>query len=247
MRKRLVAGAAALVLAVLGTVVLLSYVRGADARALAGTQTTNIVLVTRQVPAGTPADQLPAYTAVKPVPVNVVTQGTVTDLTSLTGRVAAVALEPGEQLLDSRFITPDQLKSRTGVPVPTGMITTTVLLEPQRALGGKVAAGDTVGVSISQKGATPLTNLQMRSALVTDVQGALAANSASSAPQGGVSPAATASTLPTTSLLVTLALAPKDAERLVWGAEHGTLWLSAEPVGTPNGGTQILDGQKVYQ
>lgn len=49
------------------------------------------------------------------------------------------------------------------------------------------------------------------------------------------------------SLLVTLALAPKDAERLVWGAEHGTLWLSAEPVGTPNGGTQILDGQKVYQ
>jgi len=252
-RRRLVAGAAALVLALLGTVVLLSYVRGADARALAGTRTVDVVMVTKQVPAGTPAEQLPGFTALAPVPAAVVASGAITDLASLTGRVAAVTLEPGEQVLGTRFVSPDQQKAASAVTVPAGMITTTVQLEPQRALGGKITAGDTVGVSISQKAnAASLTNLQLRSALVTAVQGApdtaAASTDKTTASEGSVSPAAAAaSTLPSSNLLVTLALAPKDAERLVWGAEHGTLWLSAEPAGTPEGGTQILDGQKVYQ
>jgi len=248
-RNRLVAGAAALVLALLGTVVLLSYVRGADTRALAGTQTVNVLVVTQQVPAGTAGDQLGSLVSLKPVPASTLASGAVTDVASLSGRVAAVTLEPGEQVLDSRFVSPDQQRTKGSVAIPAGMITTTVQLEPKRALGGALAAGDTVGVFISQAGNTGgLTNLKLRSALVTTVQGAPApAGADAPATSGGVSPAAASSTLPSTSLMVTLALAPADAERLVWGAEHGTLWLSKEPPGTPVGGTQIVDGQKVYQ
>ena len=45
MRRRLIAALAALVLAATGAVVLLAYVRGADARALAGTETVDVLVV----------------------------------------------------------------------------------------------------------------------------------------------------------------------------------------------------------
>ena len=60
MRRRLIAAFAALVLLFAGTVVLLAYVRGADARALAGVRTTEVLVADQVIPEGTPADQLGA-------------------------------------------------------------------------------------------------------------------------------------------------------------------------------------------
>lgn len=255
MRNRLFAAAAALVLALVGTVVLLSYVQGADSRAIAGAETVPVLVVTSPVTAGTAGGALGTSVALKQVPSALVAAGAVTDVASLSGRTAAVDLQPGEQVLDSRFVSPEQQKAQGLVAVPTGMITTTVLLSPERAVGGAVAAGDTVSVFISQGSAGGLTHLQLHSALVTAVQGAAgvgavtgtSGTAATSTGAPGVTPAASISTLPTSSLMVTLALAPPDAERLVWGVEHGTLWLAREKVGTPDGGTKVLDGAKVYQ
>lgn len=258
MRNRLFAAAAALVLALVGTVVLLSYVQGADRRAIAGAETVPVLVVTSPVTAGTAGGALGTSVALKQVPSSLVAAGAVTDVASLSGRTAAVDLQPGEQVLDSRFVSPEQQKAQGLVAVPTGMITTTVLLTPERAVGGAVAAGDTVSVFISQGSAGGLTHLQLHAALVTAVQGAAsvaaltgtsstAATGTAATGAAGVTPAASISTLPTSSLMVTLALAPPDAERLVWGVEHGTLWLAREKVGTPDGGTKVLDSAKVYQ
>ena len=250
MRNRLLAGAAALALALVGTIVLLSYVQGADSRATAGAKTVPVLVVTSPVAAGTAGGALGTSVALQQVPSSLVAAGAVTDVSSLSGRTATVDLQPGEQVLDSRFVSPDQKKTQGLVAVPTGMITTSVLLTPERTVGGTVIAGDTVGVFISQGGG--LTNFQLHAALVTAVQGttstsAVTGTSGTPATATGVTPAATTSTLPTSNLMVTLALAPLDAERLVWGAEHGTLWLAREKVGTPVAGTKILDGAKVYQ
>ena len=252
MRNRLFAGAAALALALVGTAVLLSYVQGADSRATAGAKTEPVLVVTSPVAAGTAGGALGTSVALQQVPASLVAAGAVTDVSSLSGRTAAVDLQPGEQVLDSRFVSPDQKKSQDLVAVPAGMITTTVLLTPERAVGGTVIAGDTVGIFISQAG---LTHLQLHAALVTAVQGTpsisavpgTSGTTATGTTAAGVTPAAATSTLPTSNLMVTFALAPPDAERLVWGAEHGTLWLAKEKVGTPGGGTRILDGAKVYQ
>ena len=51
MRRRLLAACAALVLLVAGSLVLLAYVRGADARALAGARTVEVLVVDQPVPA----------------------------------------------------------------------------------------------------------------------------------------------------------------------------------------------------
>ena len=53
MRRRLLAAFAALVLLVVGTAVLVAYVRGADARALAGARTVEVLVVDELIPEGT--------------------------------------------------------------------------------------------------------------------------------------------------------------------------------------------------
>ena len=52
---------------------------------------------------------------------------------------------------------------------------------------------------------------------------------------------------PTGQFLVTLALDAPSAERLVFAAEHGTIWLSLEPSDAPDGATKIVTGENIYQ
>ena len=56
--RRIVAALAALLLLVVGTVVLLAYVNGADARALAGVRTVDVLVAAQAIPEGTAGDQL---------------------------------------------------------------------------------------------------------------------------------------------------------------------------------------------
>src|SRR4051812_18232532 len=241
MRRRLRAALAALVMFVLGAVVLLAYVRGADARALAGAQPVQVLVVDQLVPAGTAGDGLAEFVRTDTVPAKAAVAGRVTDLDELTGLVATTDLEPGEQLLAGRFERPDRLQTPGTVEVPVGLQEVSILLEPQRAVGGRLAAGDTVGVYLSLADARQ-THGVLHRVLVTQVQGAPAA--VDPAAETGVDPAA--SSAPASSLMVTLALNSRDVESVVFGAEHGTLWLSLEPDGTDTGGTRVVQPDNVY-
>jgi pilus assembly protein CpaB len=238
-RRRLLAAFAALVLALVGTVVLVAYVRGADTRALAGVQTVDVLVVQQPVPAGTPAAELAGLVGVEPVPVKAAVPGRVTDLADVAGQVTTVELEPGEQLLAARFAGPDDQLAPGTVAVPAGAQEISVLLEPQRAVGGRLAAGDTVGVFISQEGST---HVVLHRVLVTQVQGAPAQAEASE----DVETASAGSAAPAASLMVTLALTAEQAEGVVFGAEHGTLWLSLEPEGADIDGTEVITPDTVY-
>ena len=68
MKARLLGGIAALVVAIIGTVLLFNYVQGADRRALANTETEDVLVVKQEVPAGTPASQLGQFVVTKSVP-----------------------------------------------------------------------------------------------------------------------------------------------------------------------------------
>ena len=243
MRRRLLAAFAALVLLVTGTLVLLSYVRGADARALAGTRTVDVLVVEQLVPEGTSGDDLAGSVRTVTMPAMAAIDGRVTDLSNLAGLVATVDLQPGEQLLAGRFQRPDDLQAPGTVAVPAGLQELSVLLEPERVAGGRIAAGDTVGVYLSQvlPDGTPQTSAVLHGVLVSQVQGAPTAADA----QDGTEEAAAAT--PSASLLLTLALTSKDAETVVFGMEHGTLWLSLETDGDDASGTRVLDPNTIYQ
>ena len=240
MRRRLLAALAALVLAALGTGVLLAYVRGADARALAGVQTVDVLVVDRPVPEGTPGEQLAELVRTERLPARAAVPGTVTDLDELAGRVATVDLQPGEQLLAARFAAPEDLSVPGTVAPPEGAAEVSLLLEPQRAVGGRLAAGDTVGVHVSLDGQTDVV---LSRVLVTQVQGAPVAVAGGE----GTDTASSGGAAPSASLMVTLGLRPEAAEAVVFGMEHGTVWLSLEPEGVDLGGTEVVTPGNVYE
>jgi len=255
MKTRLIAGVIAVVLATVGTVVLVSYVRGADSRAMAGLDPVSVLVAAEPIPQGTQASALAALVETKQLPANVVLPNGVTSLNLLAGDVALVALDPGEQLLDSKFGAPPSADPNVLV-IPPEMQQVTVLLDLQRAMGGAIKAGDTVGVFLSY---TPVdqinrTHLTLQKVLVTGVQGAPAAAAAASAAQNPVSVSTSGSTTAppaqadlTNKLLVTVATNAADAEQIVFAATYGTVWLSNEPPTADESGTQIIEGLGVFK
>ena len=239
MRRRLLAALAALLLAATGAVVLLAYVRGADARALAGVETVDVLVVDQPVAEGTPGEDLAGLVRTERLPVKAVVPGGVTDLGELAGQVATSDLQPGEQLLAVRFAAPADLTVPGTVAPPEGASEVSILLEPQRAVGGRLAAGDTVGVHVSLEGRT---HVLLSRVLVTQVQGA-----PSPVPDGQTTDTAAAGAAPSASLMVTLGLRPEAAEAVVFAMEHGTVWLSLEPEGVDPTGTEVVTPENVYE
>src|SRR3954451_22562489 len=172
MARRFLAAFAALLLLAVGTGFLMTYVRGADSRALAGLRSVDVLVADELIPQGTTADQLDSLVRTELVPAKTAVDGRVTDLDALAGRVATVDILPGEQLFAGRFARPDDLTAPGTVEVPAGLQEVSVLLEPQRVIGGRLAAGDTVGVYLSQvlPDGTKQTSDVLHHVLVTQVQ-----------------------------------------------------------------------------
>ncbi len=245
MRRRLLAAFAALVLIVAGSLVLLAYVRDADARALAGTRTVEVLVVDEPVPAGTSGDELTEFVTTETIPAMAALDGRVTDLSALSGRVSTVDLLVGEQLVSRRFVRPQDLQAPGTVPVPEGLQEISVLLEPERVIGARLSAGDTVGVYLSQvlPDGTGQTSAVLHSVLVSQIQGAPAPVDPDAAEAETETVAAG---MPASNLMVTLAVTAHDAETVVFGMEHGTLWLSLETDGDATGGTRVIDPGTIY-
>ncbi|MCA1008758.1 pilus assembly protein CpaB [Rhodococcus hoagii] len=219
--------------------------RGADARALEGTRTVDVLVVTQTIPKNTPAKSLVGMVAVKKLPEMAVLPERVTSLDQLAGKVALTDLLAGEQLVSARFADPATARSQDQGGMPEGMQEVTVLLEPQRALGGHIAPGDTVGVfmSFSPPVKNYETHLRFQKVRVTRVQGTLAKASEkdSSAVDSAPSPA------PTEAFLVSLAVDVPMAERVLFAAEYGTIWLSNEPLSANEAGASIITPEGVFR
>lgn len=249
MSRRLTGFAVATLLALVGTSALVVYVNGAERRALAGQELVDVYVVRAPIPSGTAAEEISGLVGLEQVPVKVQAAGAVTSLPTLAGLVAAVDLVPGEQLVTSRFVQRSQFTDRqAGVDVPEDMVEVTVELDAQRAVGGLLEAGQTVAVlasfdplgqsqtAVDVDGKTvPLpaatvdslggntansTDLLLRKVLVTAVQ--------ASADDAPVDQSERLTTTPGETIFVTLAVHPFDAERLVFTAEFGNLWLAVE-------------------
>jgi pilus assembly protein CpaB len=242
--RRLIAAIAAMLLAGVGAVLLLSYVGRADLRAMAGMETVKILVVEKRVPEGTPAEKLTGLVTVKTLPVKAVASGTLSNLDPIRGRVATTDLQPGEQLLASRFIDPALLVDPNEVKIPKGMQQVSIALESQRVLGGELEPGATVGVfiSLAKEDERPAqTHLVLNKVLVSKVQ-----HSVTSAQQKEGGEPNTAG-LQEGTLMVTLAMTAPNAEKIVFGAEHGKIWLSLEPADAALNGTRVVTEKSVYK
>lgn len=218
MRTRIIAVVIAAVLAVVGAIALVVAFRSADQAAVAGAQLQSVLVVKAEVPAGTEADHLGDAVTVQQVPAKYVAEGAVEDLDDLAGLVAAVNLQPGEQVLASRFSSPAELASSgVHVAVPEGLQEVSVAVDLQRIAGGVVGPGDRVGVFASyDDGAAGAksTTLLLNRVLVTSLRSTVDPDADEQQAQGLV--------------LVTLALDADQAKAVVNAAEFGHIWMSAQ-------------------
>jgi pilus assembly protein CpaB len=222
-RQKLIGIVASVLLAALGTGLLVAYVRSAEERALKGEETVDVLVVSNTIPKGTKAEDMTANLRMEQIPVKVATAGALTSTSPLAGKVAAVDLLPGEQLVSTRFTSPAEAQG-----IGAGMLQVTVSLEPVRVLGGQLRKGDSVAVTISFDD-PETTHLVLHKVKVTDVR--TTDGVAVSTPASGPAPAA--------ALLVTLAVDAPSMEKVVFGAEHGRLWLAWEPKEASESGTKV--------
>ncbi len=255
MRTRLLGGVAALIVAIIGTVLLLTYVNGADRRALANVETEDVYVVQKTIPTGTPAVGVSDYVSKKPIPKSAIPADPITDLSAIQGKVASTALQPGEELLASRFVDPSALESPGRAAVPAGMQEVTLRLPVERVVGGSVTAGDTVGIVISfpkEDGLPAQTQMTFNKVLVTAVQlpsGALAQSSTPTpqASQGGSLSGGGSNAQASGDYLVTVARPAPEVERLVYAQLNGTIYLSKEPASATDANSAPIDRTKVLR
>jgi len=263
MKTRLLGGIAALLVAIIGTVLLVSYVQNADKRALSGTETESIYVVQKAIPAGTAADKIAASVVKKEVPKLALADNSVTDLSSLGSRVTAVALMPGEQLLSSRMVEENAFLGPSRVQVPAGLQEITLKLPIERVAGGILKAGDTVGIFLSLDLASAggdgaagaklsKTQQTFHKVLVTAAQysdGAATQTGTADSSAGASQVSSTTSTKAQGdgSYLITLARNSADAERIVFAAEFGKIYLSKEPGDSPDSSTGTVDAAGLFR
>jgi pilus assembly protein CpaB len=223
-RQKVIGIVASVVLAAVGTALLVAYVRGAADSAAAPEETTNVLVVSATIPKGMKAEDIGASVRLEQVPVKIVTKDALASTSPLAGKVAAVDLLPGEQLVPSRFSAPNEVQG-----VAPGMLQVTIAVDSVRAVGGQVRKGDTVAVTMSFED-PQTTHLVLHKVRVTDVR------TADGAPL--ITPAS--GPAPTGNLLVTMAVDGPSVERIIFGAEYGRIWLSWEPKEANESGTKVL-------
>lgn len=242
MKSRLIGGITALVLAIVGTLMLVNYVSKADLRAQASLNPINVVVVDTAVPAGTRAEDLGSYVQIRSIPMAAKAGDALSSLDESAGKVTSVGLEPGEQLLASRLIDPAEQVIPGAVKVPAGMQEVTVLLPPESVVGGTIRAGDLVGVFVTQtdetQNSTATTQLVFDKVLVTAIQ---------QAPPNTEQSADGISAIPNGSSFVTFARNSTDAAKIILSARTGNIWLTKQAATTPDSPRTPVSSSGIFQ
>jgi pilus assembly protein CpaB len=149
MSRRWLAIGGAIVLSALGAFLLITYVQGAEERALEGQEIVSVYVVSEAIAEGATLEEVRDRLELRDLQRDSVAEGAIGSLEDLAGLVAAVDLVEGEQLLLSRFETPTEAAIESRIEVPSTMLQATVALRPERAVGGRLVPGDLVAVVAS--------------------------------------------------------------------------------------------------
>ncbi len=220
MKTRIIGAILALILTVVGAFFLITYVRGADARAMAGAELADVYVVTKEIPSGTAGESISDFVELDTAPKRNIPNDAVRDLSDLDGLVADTKVLVGAQLLQGQFVDPAVKAARGDIDVPAGMQEVSFALPVQRTVGGAIRPGSTIGVVVtkyevgvdiedSSPTFVPESQFSFNGVLVTNAQ--IGENVSDGDNSGNNKSGDT--------ILLTVALATHDAERLVWAME----------------------------
>lgn len=252
MKRRIALVAAALVLALIGVTAVRSYVGQADARAVAGLDPVKAYVAQKPIPSGTSLSDAVAQglATVKTWPRQTVPTDAIAQVTPPLGNLVATGTIPAGTLLVQAAFGTKRQQQQTGLPIPRGQIAVTISLSDPQRVGGFVEPGSQIAVFDTYNtlaaigadghaasgnhntaagdglsmGATKEHVTRLLLARVTVIAvGSTVAGATTTAPAGG-STADTKSSSNNT-VLVTVALRQRDAEKLILASQTGSLYL----------------------
>jgi pilus assembly protein CpaB len=235
MKTRGLAIMVAFLLAIGATSAVYMYIQGVRRDAKGSNSSMVSVIVSKQdIPAQTNLDNLisgGAFTTLR-VPVDAVVQGAVTDLSQLKGKSTAFPILQSEQISTARLQGSSTQVEGGALGIPAGHKALTLPVELPQAVGGVLQAGDHITLYATFDNVSLITPSlrrvlqgqapkkhdigELTATLVPDVQ--VLKVSQSSDGNGGT-------------VLLTLALTPVDAPKVVLSQEEGKIWVALLPPG----------------
>lgn len=246
MNRRIITVLAAVVLALLGGALVIAYAKSADARAIASAQPTKVWVAKKLVPTGTMLKdaQRTELIAQTQVAASAVPTGALQDINADNNAQLALSdVQPGEYLLSARFgTTPVGTKA---IAVPAGMLAVSVELKDPARVGTFVTPGSRIAIYSSYKikslGDDPKSkaindnDVKGTSVLLDDVQVigmgdaplAAPANPAADDKKSGTADSKSKSSASeAASFLVTVAVTPEQATKLIHGINDYELYAA---------------------
>lgn len=242
MRSKLLILAVAVVLGLLAVLFGARYLDSARAEIAAGAEPVLVLVASRDVPAGTPAEQLldQEFAEEKEVPRQYVADAAISSVGTIKGKVLAVPLTRGEQLTSNRFKVAEEVG--LAYALPEGYVAISVPDNPARGVSGFITPGDYVMVIGSFDPGTideAISKILIKKARVlatgTETSQTVQPSASEQGESGGML-SGNASSAPGIQTL-TLAVTPVDAERLVFAQEVGSVWytlLSSSSIVVPD-------------
>jgi pilus assembly protein CpaB len=234
MQSRVLAILVAVVLALVATAALVVYVNGADRRAISGQQPRRVWVAVKVIPAGTSgqAAQNTGLIEQTEVAARNVVQGAVVALSQIQNRHAAVNIEVGEQLLLKRWVGAEEVTGKRLLPIPEDHQALSIGVDMTRQVAGFVTPGDNVGLVLTMSapagggGNTDRSRFLLQNVQVLAVGATALANASA---QGGAGGRVNQGKGGASLTAVTLAVHETQVERVVFAAEHGSIYLTLMP------------------
>ncbi|MFA5890058.1 MAG: Flp pilus assembly protein CpaB [Actinomycetota bacterium] len=247
MGKRMGSLLLAVVLAALATAALISYVHALENKAFTGVETVEVFVAKDSIPAGMSADAAVQRAAITTttVPRKVVAEGAIASLDEIRGKVAAVTIVPGEQIVSSRFVELSAVGS--GLEIPAGRQAMAVELALPPGVGGYIQPGARVSV-IAHLSVTSGRGADARAQyLLQDVSVLAVGQKVVSAANEGSRGAARQASAAQDRTLLTLAVTPSEAEKLAFAIFEGDVYFTLLPPDQKPVRTSGRNGASVFR
>jgi len=202
----------------------------ADLVRFGGAAPVDVFVAKQTIPAGVSGDTAISQGLIQSIqiPLKARATGAISSLEEIKGKVAAVDISQNEQILAQRFVAPGQVGS--SLPIPAGRQAISVQVAIPPGVAGFIKQGDTVSViaqltvPLGVNKTVPkvqylLQNVQVlavgQQVVVTGQQGKQQQQQQQVQNQ----------------VLLTLAVTPRDAEKLVFGTLQGQIYFTIVPKG----------------
>ena len=247
MGRRVMAVLAAMLVGLIGVAAVLLYASGADARAVADQKPQSVFIAQERVPAGTSAADAVAKGLMAPTKIAAkgVPTGALTKVDAANGKLVALTdIAQGDFVTAARFGTTPL--GQKAIQVPDGMVAVSMAMSDPGRVGTFVTPGshivvyDTYAPVVPAKGtiaSAKATQVLLDDVLVIGVGTTSLTPTAAADGQPAADPAGA---------LVTVALPPATAGKLVHGIQTGTLYAALRGANTKADLRQVVSDSTLF-